>query len=215
MSSFGASVQCRSSPSNLPEMQYPSLYLAVIGIFVFLAHRLIVWWRMREMARKFGCRPVAKYPYTEPFGQDYDRELKEAFQSGGITKFFSERYDKVGSSTYELHTLNDNVIVTRDHTNVKAVASNPNDWERESRLAGRPFTGENITNTNGMVWKRTRDLMVPLFKRAELNDINNFKVFVDRMIALIPRDGSTLDMQPLVRKLVSNELLVLSHILLV
>ena len=156
------------------------------------------------MARKYGCKPIAKYSYKEPFGKDYDREMKEAFHDGGITKFFRGQYDKVGSSTYELHTLNENAIITRDHTNVKAVASNLNDWDREYRRAGRPFTGETIINTNGMAWKQSRDLVAPLFKRAELIYINSFQKFVDRMIAVIPRDGSTLDMQPVVRKLVSN-----------
>ena len=155
------------------------------------------------MAQEFGCKPIAKYPTTEPFGKDYDRGLKEAFQGGGITKFFSERYEKVRSSTYKLQTLNENTIITKNPANIKAVTSNLNDWNKERRPAGRPLTGETIINTNGAAWKRSRDLVVPLFKRAELNDINNFRKFVDRMITLIPRDGSTQDMQPLLRKLVS------------
>jgi cytochrome P450 monooxygenase len=65
-----------------------------------------------------------------------------------------------------------------------------------------PFLGRGIFSEDGPAWKRSRDLIKPLFKRAELSDVEGFKKFVDRMLALIPRDGSTVDLKPLFEKLV-------------
>lgn len=69
-----------------------------------------------------------------------------------------------------------------------------------------PFLGRGIFLEDGHAWKRSRDLIKPLFKRAELSDVEGFAKFVDRMFALIPRDGTTVDLQPLFQKLVSPPL---------
>lgn len=77
------------------------------------------------------------------------------------------------------------------------------DFGREKRRAARGFFGDGILSMNGHEWKQARELVNPLFQRAELTDVDHFRKYVDRMLELIPRDGSTVDMQPLLQKLVS------------
>lgn len=134
---------------------------------------------------------------------DYDHKLKEAIQAGHLNKFGMEQYEKCGSSTFEIKTFGESAIFSMEPMNRQALATKPEDWEREDRRGGKPFFGIGILNQNGSAWRRTRDMVNPLFKRAELDELENFGKFVNRMIALIPRDGSTVDLQPLLRKLVS------------
>lgn len=113
-------------------------------------------------------------------------------------------YEKTGSATYQVKTVNDHVINTMDPLNHQAIATNTDDSVRHVRRAAFPWAGDNnLLTQEGKVWRKTRDMVDPLFARAELKDLEYFGKFVDRFIGLIPRDGSTVDLQPLIRKMVS------------
>jgi hypothetical protein len=46
-------------------------------------------------------------------------------------------------------------------------------------------------------------MIKPIFTRAELSDIDHLASFANRFMALLPDDGSMVDVQPLLRRLVS------------
>ncbi|KAF2159577.1 hypothetical protein M409DRAFT_70900 [Zasmidium cellare ATCC 36951] len=113
-----------------------------------------------------------------------------------------EQYKVSGSKTFTVRSWNNKSIFTGEPANTQAIHTNLEDWTQAAeRRIVTPFSRSNIINQDGAAWRHSRDLINPLFKRAELDDVERFKKFVDRMITLIPRDESTVDMHPLLRKL--------------
>jgi len=70
-----------------------------------------------------------------------------------------------------------------------------------NRKMCEPFLGDGIITTDGHAWKRSRQLLNPVFARAQVSELSSFEVHVGRMIQRIPRDGSMVDMQPLCKML--------------
>lgn len=112
-------------------------------------------------------------------------------------------YDK----TFEERFFDTKIINTMQSANIQQVAAlSFRDWGKSSsrNASASPFLGRGIFSEDGAFWKHSRDLIKPLFARSEISDVNNLGVFVDRLFELIPRDGSTFDIQPLLHKLVSK-----------
>lgn len=180
---------------------YPTCFALIAILTVYLVGRLFQWQQRRQMIRLYGCQPIPKYPSTEPFGQDFDRAVKKSFQEGHVNRTAMGMYEKIRSTTYQVHTINDHVVHTCEPRNHHVIVTNMDDWHRDVRKGARPFTGVSLLTLHGAAWKQTRDLIDPLFKRAELKDLDYFEKFVDRALAFIQPD-SIIDMQPLLRKLV-------------
>ena len=96
-------------------------------------------------------------------------------------------------------------FMTMDSQNMQAVLTTHGDKFGPSphrHIIGAPFLGDGIfTAKEGEVWRKTRQLITPVFARAQISELSTLESHVGRLIGLIPRDGSTIDLQPLLRKL--------------
>ena len=70
-----------------------------------------------------------------------------------------------------------------------------------SRPVGLPFLGDGILTNDGALRKRSRELLNPIFARARVSQLSTFETHVKRMIKSIPRNKSTIDLQPLFKTL--------------
>lgn len=116
-----------------------------------------------------------------------------------------ERQFELYGKTFEEHFFDTKIINTMDAANVQQVAAlSFQDWAKQASRSSSsaPFLGKGIFTEDGPVWKHSRELIKPVFARSQISDVNRLSVFVDRLFKLIPRDGSTIDMQPLFHKLV-------------
>lgn len=75
----------------------------------------------------------------------------------------------------------------------------------ESRqiLASQLF-GKGISSEDGAYWKHSRNPIKASFSRSENSDIDFLDNFVERMIHLILPEGTAVDIQPLIEKLISR-----------
>lgn len=185
-------------------MQSTTLLVAALtAIAIIVAQQLVTIWTSKKRARSLGCRSANRYSHTHPLGFDLYHARIEAIKQGRRNGFDLDLFQEYGS-TYEEKAGLGRIINTCDPVNMQVVgAIQWQDFGREKRRAAKGFFGDGILSMNGAEWKQTRALVTPLFQRAELTDIERFRKFVDRMIDLIPRDGSTVDLQPLLQKLVS------------
>lgn len=99
-------------------------------------------------------------------------------------------------------------IQTTQSKNVQAVAATQFDdfgvRPRRGKVAA-PFLGSRgIFTADGELWKHSRALIRPTFSRNEIADLASFERHVNRFLALIPVDSSTVDLQPLAKRLVRN-----------
>jgi cytochrome P450 len=55
--------------------------------------------------------------------------------------------------------------------------------------------------SDGAFWEHSRALIKPTFARAQIADLTSYDIHVNHLLALIPTDGSTVDLQPLFARL--------------
>lgn len=182
--------------------------LILIGVLSLLAIVIIdnlrSKQREREIARQKGCQPPNKYPHSFPWGLDLFRARMLAVKEGRYNKLFQDHFMQYGE-TWEERTFGIRTINTMDTANIQTVMGVKfSDYGKlmDRNKAIMPFLGPGIWSQDGPAWRKTRDIINPLFSKAELSDVDRFKKFADRFIALVPRDGRTLDLQPLLQKLV-------------
>ncbi len=60
-----------------------------------------------------------------------------------------------------------------------------------------PSLGHGIFVSNGAAWERSRALIRPSFTKSQVADLDTFETHIQHFISAIPRDGSTVDLQPL------------------
>jgi len=60
-----------------------------------------------------------------------------------------------------------------------------------------PVFGEGIFTTDGEAWAHSRALLRPNFARDQVADLEAFERHIQALVAVIPRDGSTVDLQEL------------------
>ena len=98
-----------------------------------------------------------------------------------------------------------NMITTMDVANVQQVLAHSfDDWGKSPVMAkgAAPLTGYAVFTTNGAVWKHAREVIKPSFARSEIAILDSFYTHVNAMFDLLPTDGSTVNLQTFLNKLV-------------
>lgn len=72
--------------------------------------------------------------------------------------------------------------------------------------ASMPFADKGVNTTDGHMWEVSRFLIKPYFTREAFSNTDRLEKHTDNMINLIPKDGSTFDMQILLQRWVSQSL---------
>lgn len=155
----------------------------------------------RSAQRKHGCEEPPSYPHKSRIGLDLVRERQAASDQGRATAHYDYWFDRLGE-TWEERLAGQRLINTIDLANIRTIFNADMDTlGRGGAFHKNDFLGPGIFSSDGPRWKLSRDMIMPLFKRAEVRSTAMFKRHVDRLIAQIPRDGSTIDVQPLLKKM--------------
>jgi cytochrome P450 len=102
--------------------------------------------------------------------------------------------------TFSQLLLRREVINTVEPENVKAIlATQFKDFSLPPtrKAASTVLLGHGIFNSDGAAWETSRSLLRPNFVRSQVGDLDTFEKHITHLIARIPRDGSTVDLQPL------------------
>ncbi|KAF2235067.1 cytochrome P450 [Viridothelium virens] len=95
--------------------------------------------------------------------------------------------------------------VISEPENIKAILSTQfNDFELGPKRYRdfSPFLGNGIFTIDGPAWKHSRELLRPNFTKLQLDsNLDTLEVHVEHLLAKIPRDRSTVDLQQLFFKL--------------
>lgn len=159
--------------------------------------------RNRRLARQKGCLPAVRYPSWGP-GIGLFRHLRAADNAGHRSQAYQNLHDRFGK-TLEITVLGDVSIQTAHPENIQAVCtSNFDDWGVEPMRGriGAPFMDRGIFMTDGDYWRYSRSLIRPIFSKAEIADLDNFERYVKSLLNIIPTDGESFDLLPLVKRLV-------------
>ncbi|TGO57814.1 hypothetical protein BOTNAR_0193g00090 [Botryotinia narcissicola] len=63
------------------------------------------------------------------------------------------------------------------------------------------FLGRGIFNTDGLSWKQAHLASKPIFARAKISNLDILEERLDVLLAMIPHDGTTVDLLPLLKRL--------------
>ena len=185
-----------------------SLLLATSSIFAITYGIVAIqkFLSRRKICAKHGCLPLPSIPQRDPiFGLDlslqFFKALKENRRNLSVNRLF-----QVHGHTFQSVTLGTTNIYTIEPKNLQAVfATDFSSWGvQPMRLfAFEPFVGKGIMCTDGAFWEQSRALIKPTFTRAQIADLHltAYSAHVNKLIDLLPKDGSTVDLQPLFSRL--------------
>lgn len=179
--------------------------LAVTALCAVSVYFLLQKWNRSSAARQHGCQPPPAYPHKDPLlGLDLFLNTGSAIQEHRYLPELTRRYNTLGN-TFSAKSLGSSSINSIEPENIKAVfSSNFNDWGVEPvRLPAQdPFCGRGFITTDGPSWEHSRSLLRPSFNRGNAVDLFTLETYLSKVIDRIPRDGSTVDLQPLLFSLV-------------
>lgn len=161
--------------------------------------------RFRFM-RSRGCLPAPSLPQLDPlFGIDlvYSQLLKThkiRSRNAHLKQLFA-----VHGHTFKSRPYGHTELWTMSGLNIQSIYAT--DFESYGvgplrQFVFEPLLGSGLMTTDGQAWKHSRAMVNPIFKRAQVEkDLANFESHVSRLLDLIPKDGRTVDLQPLFDRL--------------
>lgn len=179
---------------------------ALLGLVaILLVSRFTSWAFINIKRRRHGCKPPPRYPHRDPIlGLDYVlAQLKER-EEGTSWAGERSRFARLGR-TYEVNSWGNRLIMTMDAQNIREVlgASFDKFGVQEMRMAvSGTFMGPGVFTTDGEYWEYSRKLIAPMFSRSQVSDISALDVHLDRLFERLPRDGSTVELQGLLKLMV-------------
>lgn len=157
--------------------------------------------------RENGCKDPPRYPHIDPlFGFDLFLEYKRANENRSFLDMNKRQFDTCGK-TFRGLFLGNPIIKTIDPEVSKCVHATHFDKFGVEPIRYDPkniLWGDGISMMDGERWSTRRSLIKPTFNVAHISNLDNRSLAhnVDRLMKLIPKDGSTVDLMPLFKRLV-------------
>ncbi len=184
--------------------------LILVPLFILLTvqicQALYAYQARSSLARKNNCKAPKKYPHKDPIlGLDLFYAIVQSAKKGRLLESLVERHRSYGR-TFQTISFGRTVINTTEPKILSAVLATASDNFGVGPIRAPPadpFIGRGVFTTDGADWAHSRGLIKPCFTRAQITDLVSLEEKVDRLVELIPKDGSTIDLQPLFSRLVS------------
>ena len=183
------------------------IYLSVLVALalVVLSRHLLRAIAATRAAREHSCERPKRYAHRDPFlGIDLFNRVKKAMAQGNLMQAAREDFSQYGK-TFEATLMGTTVIYTMDPQNIQTVTALEVDKfgvEPTRKAASSRWLGHGIFVADGPVWDHARRTLKPVFQRAQIGNLIPFEKHVSRLLKLVPRDGSTVDLQALFHRLV-------------
>jgi cytochrome P450 len=177
------------------------LYLFLLGVGILTLRRHIT---QSRFIKKHGCKEAPSLTGNNSF---LGLDLWFLFlnrSSSGLEKLPLEKQFEVLGSTFRTQMAIRPVIRTTEPQNVQSVFSLDADsfGNRPLRyFAFSPLVGDGVMTLDGARHERARALIRPTFSKTHIENEEAYDLHVQKLIKLLPTDGSTVDLQPLFERL--------------
>ncbi|KAF2852748.1 cytochrome P450 52A12 [Plenodomus tracheiphilus IPT5] len=161
--------------------------------------RVTLYLARQRFIKENNCQPCTAVFHKDPIlGLDVLRMNAYNTKHLIVLQENLKRFEKMGH-TYHNRLVNKPMIITCEPENVKTILSIKfKDYSLAHRQeAFGPLLGHGIFNADGERWANSRALLRPNFVRDQVADLEAFERHFKLMLKLIPRDGSTVDLQEL------------------
>ncbi|PYH87405.1 cytochrome P450 [Aspergillus ellipticus CBS 707.79] len=152
----------------------------------------------RRTAKALGCKPAAAIP-SGILGISGFLTMMKAVKEKRWVEHIASFYETTGTTFVQTAIGGVEMYGTTDPENLKALLATQ---FQDFRLGTRhrefyPLLGNGIFTLDGAGWTHARGLLRPQFTRDQVADLDLMDGHVTRMIDLIPKDGSSFDIQRL------------------
>lgn len=188
---------------NFQQLSVSTLLLTSL-VFLSIAYyaytQITVYLVRRRFKLENGCQPLAKhYPHKDfLFGIDGMRDVIRAGKEHRLLDRAITNYKRLGN-TFGNKLFFQKVIMTCEPQNVKTVLSLKfKDYSlglRRDTLG--PLLGDGIFTSDGEAWSHSRAMIRPNFTRDQIADLEAFERHIQDLFKVLPRDGTTVDLQEL------------------
>lgn len=187
----------------LNSVGFTLLSVVIYQVYKLVSERLL----QIKLYRTYRCKPIPRYLHADGFWQNTLRQREaEAYATGRAAPFAQSLFSEYGNTWLET-SWNRTTVHTCDSKNIQAVtATSFSDFGLQPLREGlsAPFMDRGILNTDGAFWSHSRALIRPTFARTQIFDFGSFEKHLRRALAILPGDGSTIDLQPIFKRLVSG-----------
>lgn len=179
---------------------------AVVAVFIVYQVLSYLCWQLttgaarRKIIRENSCKPLRHVPTKDPFfGIDLVYNSAVALKKHNFLQWQYEFITSLGSTTGLVPILHKRKVATIEPKVVQTVLSlDFNSFGLGSaRDDLKSFLGEGIFSTDGAAWQHSRNLLRPCFVRSQVDDVELLEQHLQQLLLKVPRDGSTVDLQPL------------------
>ena len=189
-------------------MLFINVLLTTVSIFIIAYGTVAIqrYLSRRKSCAKHGCLPPTSIPQRDPiFGLDLILKVFKALKEDRRDLSMNQLF-QVHGRTFQSVAFGTTTIYTVEPKNLQAVfATDFSSWGvQPMRLfAFEPFIGRGIMVADGAFWEQSRALIKPTFARAQIADLHltTYSSHVSKLISLLPKDGSTVNLQPLFSRL--------------
>lgn len=196
-----------SIESIMALLSFTNITLSLVSLLVA---RRIYWevttgTRRRALAKQHGCLPPKRRPSKKLlFGIDHIMRNFKTYKEHRLLDEGREVLTGNNAHTVFMKILAVELYLTDDPENIKMMlATSFDQWslgqERIAQMSS--YLGDGIFTTEGAAWKHSRDMLRPCFERSQVADVSILEKHTNRLIDLLPKDGTTVDLQPLFHEL--------------
>ena len=189
-------------------MPYPivtGLFFIVLLISLTALQELM----LARKLRKLHCNSPPRYPQKIPFlGLDLANLLNRSRQEGALLSKLQLLFRRYGK-TFQATLWGQTIVYTMDAANIQSVHTREFKSfgvEPIRKTVNQGWMGDGIFVSDGPIWKHSRTLLKPYFSKDQFADFSSFDTHVERLLTILPQDGTTIDLQPLFQRLVSRPL---------
>jgi cytochrome P450 len=176
----------------------------LVGSFVYVA---LGWWKLQqsrqELERINKCLPPRGiYRNLEPFlALDMVLSLLSAAKKKKLLQWFNGHLQTYGP-TYVVSTIPKYAIHTIEAENIKTAYSLKfDDWSVGPARQGFKHLMDGSTfMTDGAAWSHSRGMLRPMFVKDRVSDLELLETHFQKLLKLIPEDGSTFDIGALFQR---------------
>ncbi|KAI9374211.1 cytochrome P450 [Aspergillus egyptiacus] len=176
-----------------------ALYTGAAFLLYYFVISIYRRWSQYRFAKENGCKPVPALHHRDPFfALDRLAFMVRVARERKVLESNVLRFNELGH-TWRTKRITTPMILTRDPENVKTILSLKfSDYSMGDRLKNfGPLLGHGIFTSDGEDWARSRHMIRPNFVKDQVAHLDIFEELMDDLFALIPTDGSTVDLQDL------------------
>jgi cytochrome P450 len=191
------------------------LYLLAIFVSTLSAYVCYFIWqtqKFRTLSQAHGCQLPPQYPHKDPiFGLDLFIRNARMIADNRFLPDLQDRYSQFGR-TFGSLSFGNASIASVEPENLRTIwVTKFEDWGVQPlRLPALiPFVGRGFISMDGPEWERSMALLKPSFRRSNIANLEPFEQCFQQFLGQLPKDGSTVDLQPHFANLVCEILYIL------